>query len=433
MVVRNETRWNPATRLAFRAAVVYLGLYSLATQIAGGVLLTPWFQLPALGHVWPMRDVTVWLAEQVLGMTAPPVYLGNSGDTAFHWIQMAWLLVLAAFVTAAWSWVDRARDHYAAMHVWVRLCLRFGLAAQMFYYGMAKVIPTQFPAPSLATLVEPVGHFSLSDLLWTSIGASTAYEVFTGCVELVAGLLLVAPATAMLGALVALVSMIQVFVLNMTYDFGLKQLSFHMILMSLALVAPDLRRLANVFVLNRRAEPSALPPLFATPRANRLALVAQLALGLYLIGMFTSISARYWYADQGGGGPRSPLYGIWDVTELSVDGQVRPPSLNDYDRQWRRVIFDRPPVLVFQRPDDSFARYGVSIDTTTRTLAISKGSSRTWGARFTFDRPAPDRLVLEGEMDDRQIRMRLELVGLDTFRLLRSSFRWVRPPDPFAG
>ena len=31
-------------------------LYALATQIIGGVILTPWFSFPALGNVRPMRD-----------------------------------------------------------------------------------------------------------------------------------------------------------------------------------------------------------------------------------------------------------------------------------------------------------------------------------------------------------------------------------------
>jgi hypothetical protein len=48
-------------------------------------------------------------------------------------------------------------------------------------------------------------------------------------------------------------------------------------------------------------------------------------------------------------------------------------------------------------------------------------------------RPSRDRLVLEGDMDGHHVRARLALVELDTFRLLSSTFRWVRPPDPFAG
>src|SRR5688572_19790496 len=125
--------------VAFRFCVIYFGLYMLATQIAGGVLLFPGVQFPALGTTWPMRDVTLWLAEHVFGATPPLVYTGNSGDTLFHWVQTAWVLVLAAALAAAWSLADRRRTNYTTLDKWFRLAVRLGLAAQMFYYGMAKV------------------------------------------------------------------------------------------------------------------------------------------------------------------------------------------------------------------------------------------------------------------------------------------------------
>lgn len=421
------------TKTGFRFCVVYFGLYSAATQILGGVLLLPGFQIPALGNVWPMRGITLWIAEHVVGLTPPLRYTGNSGDTAFHWIQTAWLLLFAIAVTAIWSAIDRDERDDATLRKWFRVFLRFALAAQMFYYGMAKIIPTQFPPPGLVTLIEPVGSASLSDLLWTFIGASTPYQVITGCAELLAGVLLLTPQTTMLGALIGLVDMLQVFLLNMTYDFGLKQISFHLLLMFAFLLAPDARRLANVLVLNRRAEPSSERPLLATPQANRIALVAQIAFGVYLVAMFTTLSTRYFYAAGGPGAPRSPLYGIWNIEQMSVDDEIRPPVVNDYDRRWRRVIFDAPDAVVFQRTDDSLAHYGASFDGDGRTIALSKRNSTTWSARFTVERPSANRMILAGEMDRYRIRLQLRLVELDTFRLLRSTFRWVRPPDPFAG
>jgi hypothetical protein len=112
---------------------------------------------------------------------------------------------------------------------------------------------------------------------------------------------------------------------------------------------------------------------------------------------------------------------------------VRPAALNDYDRRWRRVVFDTPHVVVVQRTDDSLAHYAAALDSTATTLALTKGGSTTWRATFAVQRPSRDRLVIEGEMDGHRIRARLALVELDTFRLLSSPFRWVRPPDPFAG
>jgi hypothetical protein len=282
----------------------------------------------------------------------------------------------------------------------------------------------------LITLLAPAGNLSLQGFLWTSIGASSAYQVFTGIVEAVGGLLLVVPRTTTLGAAICLISMIQVFVLNMTYDVGVKILSFELILISLFLLAPDFRLLTNAFLFKQSSAGKEEPELFRTAGANRIALIVQIAFGMYLLGVYTNVARTFWYEAGGGGSAKSPLYGIWDVEDLTVDGESRSPQLNDYDRRWRRVVFDSPQWIFFQRTDDSFMRYGAGIDLQQKTLALTKGHSRTWHSVFTFLRPEHDRLALDGEMDGHKIQMNLHLVELDTFRLLNSHFRWVRPPDP---
>jgi len=375
-----------------------------------------------------MRSITLWTASHVFGVTESLVYGRNTGETFFYWVQTFWMLSLAIVATVVWSVIDRRRKEYVALHKWFHLFLRLALAASMFEYGMTKVIPTQFPKPTLNTLVTPVGNLSISALLWAMIGASPAYEIFTGSAELIGGILLLVPRTTMLGALICLADMSQVFILNMAYDIGLKQVSFHLILISLLILAPDFRRLANFFFLDRTATPSTQPQLFESPRANRLAVLAQVAFGLSLLGTYAYINWTYWAA-AGDGSPRSPLYGIWNVEQLSVDGQARPASLNDYDRQWRRVIFDVPNIVAFQRLDDSFARYGVSIDTYSKMLALTKGASRKWKAGFVFEQPDADRLILDGEIDGHKIHAQFQRVDFDTFRLLNSRFRWVRPEE----
>jgi hypothetical protein len=303
----------------------------------------------------------------------------------------------------------------------------------MFYFGMAKVIPTQFPAPSLVTLVEPVGNLSRTDMQWTAIGSSVGYQMFTGWAEVAAGALLIVPPTATLGAAIALADMVQVFALNMTYDIGLKLISFHLIAFALVLLAPDLGRLARMLVLNRPVAESSQAPLFSTPKLNRRAAIAQIVFGLYLAAIFTRLGVVSWFSPGGGGSPKSALYGIWDIERLVVDDQLRPPILNDYDLRWRRVIFDAPDRLVFQRIDDSFAHHGAVLDVARHTIVLTKGNSRTWKATFTFHQPKPEQLILDGDMDGRRLHLELQLVPLDTFRLLNSGFRWIRPPDPYGG
>jgi hypothetical protein len=44
------------------------------------------------------------------------------------------------------------------------------------------------------------------------------------------------------------------------------------------------------------------------------------------------------------------------------------------------VIVDFADRVYFQRWDDSYAAFGVSVDEGQRTLALRKGSSKTWQA-----------------------------------------------------
>ena len=415
-------KWSPITRVAFRFCFTYLGLYVLATQIFGSLLLIPYFHFRGLGPLWPMREITIWLAAHVFGITTPLSYTGESiGETSFFWVQMFWILVVSLVATAVWSLIDRKRDHYGTLHQWFHLFLRLALASQMFEYGLTKVIPNQFRAPPLVTLVQPVGNLSLEGLLWASIGAAPAYEIFLGFAELLGGVLLLLPRTAVLGALICLADMVQVFVLNMTYDVGLKQISFHLILISLFLLAADFTRLTNFLFLNRPVEPSL--------GISRRVAMLQIALVVYLVSMQALINWNYWHM-QGGGSPKSALYGIWNVRELAVDGQIRTPALNDYDRQWRRVIFDSPERVAFQRLDDSIAHYGAAIDVYSKSISLTKGRSRNWKSSFAFQRESSGQMTLDGDMDGHRIHMKLQLAEFDTFPLLNSTFRWVQPDAP---
>jgi uncharacterized membrane protein YphA (DoxX/SURF4 family) len=395
-----------------RFCFVYFILWCAATQVLGGLMLTPFGGVPALGPRWPMRPLTEWIGAHLFGVDAR-FEAGNSGDTQFYWVQTFWIVCASALGSAIWWWVNpKTQIPNPKSQAWFRVFIRFALAAQMFYFGIAKIIPTQFVPPALTTLVQPIGSMPLSTLLWVFMGSSTPYQLLTGVAEIAAGMLLISPRTAPLGALIALADMIQVFALNMAYDVGLKQLSFHFIVMALLVLAPDLRRLAIALMRTDERRPG-----------------VQIAFGIYLLATFTLLQIPRWSAPDGPAHPRSALYGIWDIDELTVDAEVHPAVLNDYDRRWRRAIFDFPDRMAFQRTDDSLARYAVSIDTNSRMLTLSRGNSRTWRANFSFERPSGDELILDGTMDGHAIRMHLLLVGLDTFPLLNSRFRWARPPD----
>ncbi|HEX3153741.1 MAG TPA: DoxX family protein, partial [Candidatus Angelobacter sp.] len=320
--------------------------------------------------------------------------------------------------------LDRKRKNYAVLQTWVRLFFRFALAGQMINYGMAKVIPMQMPYPSLTRLLQPFGTFSPMGVLWSSIGAAPAYEIFAGCAEVVGGLLLIFPRTATLGALVCLADMIQVFMLNMTYDVPVKLFAFHLILLACFLLARDVPRLAGVLFLDRTTAPRPRSQLFSSIRANRVALVAQIVLGLWLLALNLHTVRQYW-SQFGGGRQYSALYGIWEVTQMSVDGQPRPPLLTDNTR-WRRAIFDYPQVVALQRMDDSLAYYRAAINLQDKTLVLTKGADKNWKANLAFERPVQDKLIVDGRMEDHQIHMELQLTDRNNFLLVKRGFHLIQ-------
>ena len=416
--------WGLTSRVAFRFCFVYLGMFCLATSII--TRLFSYTRVPDLATLRPLRQLISWVAVHILHVRAPLAFGYSSGshDNMFGWVLAFCLLFVSVLATCIWSILDRRRENYVTLHKWFRLFIRFSLAGQMLNYGMFKVIPVQMPFPHLHRLLEHFGDFYPMGILWASIGASPAYEIFAGCGEVFGGLLLIVPRTATFGALVCLAVTTHVFVLNMTYDVPVKLFSFHLILLSLFLLAPDVPRLINFFFLNRTTAPAAQARLFSTRRANRLALTVQVLLGLWLVGMNTYCDRQYWYM-HGGGQPKSPLYGIWEVDQQTIDGHLRSPLLNDYGR-WRRVIFDFHNRVTFQRIDDSFAHHVVTINDKDKTLVFTDDVNKNWKANFTFARDAPSQLTLDGSLDGHKTHLQLRLVDLNQFVLVNRGFHWIQ-------
>jgi hypothetical protein len=178
------------------------------------------------------------------------------------------------------------------------------------------------PAPPLTALLTPFGDLGPASVLWLQVGSSHPYEMMLGAAEVLGGLLLFWPRTTRLGALVSLLSMVQVFMLNMSFDVPVKILSFHLLLISLVLLAPQIRRLANVLVLERPSEPASQPRMFSTSRANRIAALTQALLGIWVLIGCVQVGWQAWHKY----------------------GKPVPPLTTDENR-WQRLVFDGPKMV----------------------------------------------------------------------------------------
>ena len=415
---RAGPRWGLAQKVLLRFAFCYLVLYNLPFPLDYVFLST--------NVAKPYQDlwnfIVPWVGEDLFNVD-PSVLPNGSGDTTYNYVQVFCFLMLALAATAIWTFLDRKRANYARLHEWLRVYVRFALALTMIGYGAAKVIPSQFPAPSLDRLLQPYGDSSPMGLLWTFMGASLTYSVFGGLSEMLGGLLLISRRTTLLGALVSIGVMTNVVLLNFSYDVPVKLFSSHLLLMAIFLTLPDLRRLANLLVFNRRVEPAEIQPLFRRKWLQRGALALRT---VFFVGfaIFLLNQAYQGTKQYGSRAPKPPLYGIWNVEDFVMDGQARPPLITD-EARWRRVVFDYPGVIAIQLMGDSRQRYRLALDAGKKSLALTKRDDPKWQSRLSYRQPEPQFLAMEGTFDGHKVQARLRRVDESKFLLVSRGFHWI--------
>ena len=171
------TRWPLWQRVAFRFIALSMGLMVIPNML--GELVSP------IGRV---VDVAVQVANTHLFHVRPVLVPPNgSGDTSWSWAHF-WLMHLLAVVgTVVWSVLDARRPSYPRAAYWLRAMMRYEVAAAAIVYGVIKVLAQQMPFPNLSQLATPLGDFLPMRLSWMFVGYSTPYQMFSGVMELLAG------------------------------------------------------------------------------------------------------------------------------------------------------------------------------------------------------------------------------------------------------
>lgn len=369
----------------------------------------------------PWQALVTWVGDAVFGVEAVRRYTG-SGDTMYDYVQIACLAVLA--IPAALAWPRRARSGvtWDVILDRTRAFARLYLGCFLMIYGLSKAIPAQFPAPGPDRLIVPYGDSSPMGLLWTFMGASAAYEVLTGLVELIAGLLLFWRRTATLGALLAVMALGQVVALNFCHDVAVKQFSSHLLVLALFVLAPDVRRLLDVLWFHRASAPRPLDPHpIRRPGLRRAVAVARVGV-IAVIGVFTFANSLAFLGAARGEVDGPTLHGVYRVASFARGGEAGP-ALAD-EARWVRVGINQFGVGAIQRADGTGERLRLRVDEDKKTLTWSRsGTDELF--EFTFSRPNPDELLLEGEFEGAKTVVLLR--ATDTpFLLTSRGFRWVQ-------
>jgi hypothetical protein len=373
------------------------------------------------------NDTCTWVGSRILHVDVI-IQPTGSGDTMRAYVGCLCALVFAAVAALLWTVVvmvvQRRKPEWHPdrhLHGLVRVLVRFFLAEMFFGYGLAKVVPLQFAQPSSGRLAQQLGDMSPMGLLWTFMGFSPSFQIFTGAIEALAGLLLTTRRTTLLGALVGLAAMTHVFALNMCFDVPVKLYSFNYLMMAIFLVAPELPRLIRVLVLGQAVPTSPFTPMLGCVTLDRLARVLRTLLVFAML--YGQIRGSYKLWSDMYGGPPHPVGGRWEVVWIQVD--QKEPGKDD-PVKWSWLDFTNRKLVRLAGPKPPNLAYKITWDTENKKLSLGKFSTPTWSATFTYDLPEPDKLELQGSMDGKAISATLKPAVEKQYELMNRGFHWVQ-------
>jgi hypothetical protein len=388
--------WTLGTRLAFRFGFCYLMMFALCCGNA-----TLWEIIPFdIGKrvegwtSWPFFHAAQWLGQHLFHLTGVGAKLHDtgSGDTILNWIAVGIMLAVAMVATLLWTALDRRSTAYPKLFFWFRLTIRLALGYAMLNYGLAKLFLLQMAPPSLAVLNEPVGNTSPMTMLWTLIGLNPIYEMICGAAEIAGGVLLLFRRTTLLGALLTAFLTANIVLYNFCYDVPVKIYAAHLLLMSLAVLAPDVRGLFNFFLLHRPCVSSGGWTKASRRYGLRIETVIT-AIVLVLIAGHAAFQLGPAYA-KGRANARhpSPLTGQWHLDSATLKGQPRPYLTGDGVPM--TDIFLEPSGRVMVRSSDNVLwPGGARLNDKKHTLQLfSIGHDGT--PVYAISQPSPSQLVL---------------------------------------
>ena len=410
MILSRESRdqWSLSSKLIFRFICLYFLSYILFMFLGSNLF----------------ESLFAWVGKNIFKSTGRLEYFPTgSGDTTMayiSWFVQGCVTILGLFI---WSILDKKRPSYNQLFYWILVLMRIFLIFFMFSYGFIKIFKAQFPGPSLTRLLQPLGEMSPMGLAWTYMGHSEGFNVFTGCMEVLGGLLLIPRKTLTLGGFVTAGVMLQVFMMNLFFDIPVKLFSAHLMIFGMIIFLSDWKRFVQVFVKNKTA--TAIKEYEVSNDKHYKGIIFWFKIiATLVIGGFMSWQANQSMHAYGDKREKPPLHGIWETTTYIQNNDTIPPLLTDKNR-WRRLIISYKERASIQAMNDSIMYTSFIVDTTKSKVYINSNQGVDDVLTYQFLDNTQQQLQLEGVHNGDSVKIHLKAKDLSKIRLINRGFHWV--------
>jgi len=329
--------WKSYQKIAFRVAFIF---FVLMTIPENPQWYTQFFQFDWTSlHYRDLYDVARF----------QPIFIRGGG----YYGYAEWLVLFAVAIVGGliWTAADRKRQEYNVLYYWLTVIVRYRAAIGIIGFAFTKVLPVQMPYPSTGILNTNFGDLTAQKIYWLSISVVPWYQVFAGIVELSAGILLFFRKTATLGAIILFGALGDIVYVNFAYDGGVHVYSSYFVLFALFLLAKEVPKIYNLFILERYTVPVNFDIQIREKwlRITRVALKSGVII-LFLFVFFYIQLNNFLYDPykQPAAKGISKLRGYYQVSEFRINNQVIPYSPQDSLR-WQEVTFEKWTTLTYKQ------------------------------------------------------------------------------------
>ncbi|MFK7908003.1 MAG: hypothetical protein AB8B69_22930 [Chitinophagales bacterium] len=411
-----QIQWSLSQKLGFRFAVCFVLLFIFS-------LPSPNTFLPNVGgYLQPFFEaLTKWFGDNILQIQQPYTHQLVSDSTGLY-IHTFVLLLIAAITGIVWSTFDFKRKNHQVLAYWFRTFISYYLAFQLFKYGFNKVFKLQFYLPEPNILYSNVGSLGRDILYWSLMGASYSYTVFSGVLELIPAFLLLFRRTRLLGALIAFGVLVNVVMINVSFDISVKILSSFLLLLSALIIFPDLRNLYRFFLQNQKTTLQKWAPIYSSSKHIWMYSVGKSFVILLLLVdvLFPYFKANNFNDDLA---PRPFLHGAYEVSIFAVNQDTIPPLLTEQNR-WKRFFVHREGYFILENMQEQMQDFPLQINSHTQEMILKEElSGRQLIFQYNYS-PTDSLLQLKGSFQNNSIHIEAQQIDLQQLPILQKNTNW---------
>jgi hypothetical protein len=405
-MLHNTFRYISIQYFLFRCIFSFILLFILTLPF-------PYNTIPDVGNAGciPFQPLVNYTAENIFHIHTPYTAEIISDSTGMY-VQTFLHIIFSVCIAIVWTLLQKRNYRIVKLNYFFQIGCAYYLSLQLFKYGFDKLFKYQFYLPEPNTLYTNVGDLSKDILYWSTMGSSYSYSVFLGLTEIIPAILLLFRKTRTVGAMIAFAVLINVVMINFSFDISVKVYSSFLLLLSFIISLPGFKKIYYVFLKNQWRKESSLV-LFNTPKKIMIhAAVKAMLIGIIILESFIGYVKTGIYNDDEA--PRPLLHGAWKVAQHVYKND----TLNCTDKNYIKNIFiHRKGYFIIENKKGEMKDYKLSYNSENKNLLLTDYDNST--INFHYENKG-DSLFLKNET----MNIKVQKMNLKESPLLQNDFHW---------